>query len=299
MRLAQKITTVYDRGFYIALHDSHLNKYTKEMPHTITALGTGTADSVKYFQTAFFIQDSNTNLLIDTGGGSGILSQLDRFTIPLGEIQNIFITHKHIDHIFGLFWILRFRGAAIYAGEAPNLTIYASRENISLIQEVSKKFLKEKVIALFNSKILFLPIEDTEGLYIGDWKVDFFNIRSRKEDQWGCNIMFPTDKKIAFIGDEPYTEAVSSYCENVDYLFHDAYCLEKDRHLFNPQEISHSTVKEAAKNAQTAQVKNLILFHTEDKSTFGSRKELYTDEAKQEFSGNIFVPNDGDIIEIE
>ena len=112
------------------------------MTTSILALGTGAADSTKYYQTSFLLQDSDTNLLIDTGGGSGILAQLDRFGVPLADIQNIFITHKHIDHIFGLFWILRFRGAALHAGKAPNLTIYATRENIALIKQISAIFLK-------------------------------------------------------------------------------------------------------------------------------------------------------------
>lgn len=266
---------------------------------TITALGTGAADSTKYYQTSFLLQDQNTNLLIDTGGGSGILTQLDRFKVPLSDIQYIFISHKHIDHIFGLFWILRFRGAAIHAGKAPNLTVHASRENIALIKQVSVLFLKKKVLALFDTKIIFVSVEDNKETTINNWAIEFFNIQSKKEEQWGCKIAFPNNKTLSFIGDEPYTEAILPYCENTDYLFHEAYCLEKDREIFNPQEISHSTVKEAGMNAQTVKAKNLILFHTEDKATFGERKELYTQETKQQYTGETFVPDDGDIITID
>ncbi|OGY34516.1 MAG: hypothetical protein A3D99_03415 [Candidatus Andersenbacteria bacterium RIFCSPHIGHO2_12_FULL_45_11] len=265
----------------------------------IIALGTGAADSTKYYQTAFLIQDANTNLLIDTGGGSGILAQMDRFGVELNDIQNIFITHKHIDHIFGIFWILRFRGANIHSGKAENLTIYASQANIALIKQVSALFLKEKVLALFDSKILFIAVNDHDELLMNDWNVRFFNIQSKKEEQLGCTITFPTDKKLAFIGDEPYTEAIAPYCKDADYLFHDAYCLEKDRVLFHPEDISHSSVQDTANNAQKMGATHLILFHTEDTATFGNRKELYTAEAKERFSGNVLVPDDGDIIEIE
>ncbi|OGY35174.1 MAG: hypothetical protein A3E36_00670 [Candidatus Andersenbacteria bacterium RIFCSPHIGHO2_12_FULL_45_11b] len=268
------------------------------MTPTITALGTGCADSTKYFQTAFLIQDEHTNLLIDTGGGSGILSQLDKCDIDLNSIQNIFITHKHIDHIFGVFWILRFRGANIANGKADNITIYASAKNIALIKQVSGIFLKEKVIALFDSKIRFIAVDKTANTKINDWGLEFFDIQSKKEEQFGCHIRLPTNKTIAFIGDEPYTDAILPHCKNIDYFFHDSYCLEKDRDIFHPEEISHSTAKEAGANAQKVQAKNLILFHTEDKLTFGNRKELYAAEAKKEFSGNVFVPDDGDVIEV-
>ncbi len=268
------------------------------MTSEILALGTGAADSTKYYQTAFLIQDETTNLLIDTGGGSGILAQFDRFGVALNDIQNIFITHKHIDHIFGLFWILRFRGAAIAAERAPNLTIYASQENIALIRQISAMFLKEKVLALFDAKILFIATDDHSEITVNNWNIQFFDIQSTKETQWGCTITLPNAKKIVFIGDEPYTDNLLPYCKEADYLFHDAYCLEQDRELFHPEEISHSTTQEAAKNAQNIGAKNLILFHTEDTATFGKRKESYTEEAQKEYQGNIFVPDDGDVIEI-
>lgn len=272
--------------------------YNSDMATTITALGTGAADSTKYYQTSFFFQDEKDNVLVDTGGGSGILAQLDRFGIGLNDIQNIFITHKHIDHIFGIFWILRMRGAAIAAHTAPELTIYTSRKNIALIEDVSKQFLKQRVLSLLNTNIHFVAIDEQRDIKMSDWGIHFFDIQSSKEEQWGCNMVLPNDTTLSFIGDEPFTDKLLSYCLQTDYLFHDAYCLEQDRNIFHPEEIPHSTVREAAKNAHQVGAKNLILFHTEDRATFGKRKELYTQEAAQEYSGNIFVPNDGDLIEI-
>jgi ribonuclease Z len=61
--------------------------------------------------------------------------------------------------------------------------------------------------------------------------------------------------------------------------------------------MGHSTVKQAAAYAQSLQVKNLILFHGSD-DDLAHRKVAYTQEAQQEFSGNIFVPDDLDVIEL-
>lgn len=270
--------------------------HSKEAQMQITALGTGAADAVKYFQTSFLLSDGKNNLLIDTGGGSGVLAQMNRFGVRLNDIQNVFVSHKHIDHIFGIFWILRFRGAAIAAGKAPDLAIYATQKNIAFIKQMSGHLLKEKVLSLFDSKIQFIAIDEFPENVMGDWRVQFFDIQSKKEEQWGCAITLSNAMKISFLGDEPYTSAVASYCANSDYMFHDAYCLEQDRDLFKPHEIAHSTVIEAAKNAQRAEAKNLILFHTEDASTYGNRKALYSAEAKLVCSGNVFVPDDGEVI---
>ena len=44
-------------------------------------------------------------------------------------------------------------------------------------------------------------------------------------------------------------------------------------------------------------VKNLLLYHTEDK-TLNTRKACYTEEAAQGFSGVVHVPHDLEIIDI-
>ena len=45
-------------------------------------------------------------------------------------------------------------------------------------------------------------------------------------------------------------------------------------------------------------VKNLLLYHTEDK-TLATRRTEYAREAAQSFKGNIFVPDDLETIDID
>ena len=49
--------------------------------------------------------------------------------------------------------------------------------------------------------------------------------------------------------------------------------------------------------AEELGVKNLILYHTEEK-TLANRKENYTREAAENFKGRIFVPDDLEVIEL-
>ena len=44
-------------------------------------------------------------------------------------------------------------------------------------------------------------------------------------------------------------------------------------------------------------VENLILYHTEDKN-IEHRQELYLEEGKVYYDGNLFVPDDLDVIEL-
>ena len=71
----------------------------------------------------------------------------------------------------------------------------------------------------------------------------------------------------------------------------EAFCLYEDRDRFLPYEKHHSTVLDAARLAEELQVKNLILYHTEDR-TLDTRRQRYTAEAKTDFSGRVFVPDD-------
>ena len=79
-----------------------------------------------------------------------------------------------------------------------------------------------------------------------------------------------------------------------DYVMHEAFCLDAEEEKFKPFEKHHSTVKSVCVEMNKLNIKNLILYHTEE--SHKDKKELYTKEAKQYFDGNIIVPNDLDEI---
>ena len=74
-------------------------------------------------------------------------------------------------------------------------------------------------------------------------------------------------------------------------MMSEAFCLYRDRDIFKPYEKHHSTAIEAARTAASLGIKNLILYHTEDK-TIAERKIKYTEEAKLEFKNPVYVPDD-------
>ena len=105
-----------------------------------------------------------------------------------------------------------------------------------------------------------------------------------------CELLFP-EKFLKFIGDEPYNEVNKKYVQNCDWMLSEAYCLYDDREKFKPYQKHHSTALDAGKCADKLNIKNLLLYHTED-TDLEKRKKLYTDEAKSVFGGNVFVPYD-------
>ena len=82
----------------------------------LTALGTGYAIATNCYTTSFTISDGKEHFMIDCGGGSGVLTQLDYAGISLSAIHHIFLSHRHTDHIMGAVWMIRMIGHGIEKG---------------------------------------------------------------------------------------------------------------------------------------------------------------------------------------
>lgn len=91
---------------------------------------------------------------------------------------------------------------------------------------------------------------------------------------------------------------VEEIARNADWLCAEAYCLYEEREIETPYRYHHSTVKDEAELAEKLQVKHLILWHTIDRG-YPNRKKLYTKEASAYYSGDVIVPDDGEIIDLE
>ena len=70
-------------------------------------LGTGNALVSHIYNTCFVLETDKTQLLVDAGGGNGILAQLRKANIPITNIHHLFVTHAHSDHILGVVWVIR------------------------------------------------------------------------------------------------------------------------------------------------------------------------------------------------
>lgn len=264
----------------------------------LTMLGTGNALVTECYNTCFVIDDNGKLFMVDGGGGSTVLHQLKAAGFDYLNIHEIFVTHKHIDHLLGIIWVVRVICQAMakgtYEGEA---NIYAHDEVISLIKDMAEKLLTSKQSKYIGERLHLIEVKDGETREIGGRKVTFFDIASTKAKQFGFTMQMDGGKKLTCCGDEPYNPCEESYAKGSEWLLHEAFCLYGQADIFSPYEKHHSTAKDAAELAEQLGVKNLLLYHTEDKN-LAKRKELYTAEAKQYFSGEVFVPEDLEVIEL-
>lgn len=261
--------------------------------------GTGNAAVTRYYNTCFAIRDEEQYFMVDTGGGNGILSILEDMKIRYEHIHHIFITHEHTDHLLGIVWMVRFISTRMLSHAYPgDLKIYCHEDLIVTIDTICRLTLQAKFYQMIGDRIQLVPIHDGEMIRILNYDVTFFDIHSTKAKQFGFTTTLNNGSRLTCAGDEPYNPACAAYVAGSDWLLHEAFCLYDERERYQPYEKHHSTVKEACELAEALQIPNLVLWHTEDKSTVGNRKELYTAEGKQYYHGNLYVPDDWEILDL-
>lgn len=261
----------------------------------IIFLGTGTGGTLDLYNTCFVMQNENGNFLVDTGGSIEIIKRLNKINIGIKDIKHIFISHNHTDHILGLIWMFKKLNRAQINGDIKTkVNIYCNDVVYESIIGVSKYVLPEKVLKGALDAVDFHILKDNEQVEINGINYTFFDIKARGTKQFGfeCNI---NGKRVVFLGDETINPELYDRVKGADYVMHEAFCLDSEESIFGAYEKNHSTVKTASEVMNKLEVKNLILYHTEE--THGNeRKALYEQEGKENFSGKIYVPNDFDEI---
>ena len=268
----------------------------------ITMLGTGNATVSQIYNTCFVLQTPSTLMLVDAGGGNGILAQLKKVNVQISDIHHLFVTHAHTDHVLGVIWVIRM--VAQCKGYEGLLHVYGNDKVMKVIKTIIDMILAKKQLAKVAERVVFHQLEDGDCFKVGDMKLECFDIQSTKEKQFGFRAELPSSSDesgkplvLACLGDEPYNEQNRRYIVGADWMMCEAFCLYADRDTFKPYEKCHSTALDAGKLAEELGVKNLILYHTEEK-TLDNRKENYTREAAENFKGRIFVPDDLEVIEL-
>ena len=280
------------RKYLLPAKCQHPKKVGRYIKMKLTILGTGNAKVTKCYNTCFVLNKDKEYFMIDGGGGNTILKQLEDAGISWKEISIIFVTHKHIDHLLGIIWMLRMYCQGMARGQfGGEVTIYGHDEVISLLKQMAEMLLTPKETKFIGDKVHLEEVKDGEDRTILGHRVTFFDILSTKAKQFGFCMEYAEGKKLTCCGDEPYNECEQKYAKNSTWLLHEAFCLFSQADKFKPYEKHHSTVKDACELAQKLEAENLILYHTEDKN-ISRRKELYTEEGRQYYKGNLWIPDD-------
>lgn len=112
---------------------------------------------------SYFIQDEDTNILFDTGYSDAFIRNAVKMGISLDNLNYVVLSHGHIDHTGGLFYLINQYNEALYENKKvhkPKLvahpTTFCSKtyEGIDIGSMVSE----EKLSRLFNLNLSKEPV---------------------------------------------------------------------------------------------------------------------------------------------
>lgn len=196
----------------------------------LNILGTGHAMTLDCYNTCFTLENKDgEHILVDTGGGLQIIKQLRDAKIDFRKIHHIILSHKHTDHILGMFWIIRYAQKFFENNDYQgNLNIYMHKELESTMRKIMFEVLSQKYTKLIDERIIFHIVEDKEEVEILNYKIRFLDVQAKKDRQFGFKTILENGKTFVFLGDETFDERLRDEVENIDWLLHEAMCMDAE-----------------------------------------------------------------------
>lgn len=268
------------------------------MNPTITMLGTGSAFPTRSYNSCFLLRDNGLMLLVDAGGGNGILARLREAGTDASALRHFFVSHAHTDHILGAVWILRAAAQRMReGGETERLHLYGNSDVVEALRTICRLTLHTADYKRVEEATDFHTVADGDCIDIDGHRTEFFDVRSMNVRQTGFRLQLDNGLTLAATGDEALTAHNAEAVRGADWLVCGAFCRYADRDIYQPYEKHHYTVADVARTAQETGIPNLVLVHCEDRS-LPRREELYRSEAAGLYGGNLIVPEDGRVIDL-
>ncbi len=303
------------------------------MSFTVTILGSSSAlPTSKRFLSAHLVNHDERFFLIDCGEGTQL--QLRRFKKKTARINNIFISHLHGDHVYGLFGLI---SSLSMLGRKNVLNIYAhpkleevlndhfryfetdliyplkfhpfgAKKSLTLYEDDKLEVLciplKHRIPCsgfIFREKVKLLNVKKEMIQYYNIGIKDIINIKNGSDFETIEGKIIPNEK-LTYLPKPPKAYAYITDTKATDSIVPSIKNIDLLYHeaTFMDDDAKlakityHSTAAQAAKLAKTANVKRLVLGH------FSSRykhEEKFLEEASAIFQ-NTILAEDGMEIEI-
>lgn len=248
----------------------------------LTVLGSGTAvPSLQRNSAGYLLEENGRRILVDFGYGT--IHQLLRLGITYHDIDRIFFTHPHPDHMCDLIPFLfasrypldpRTRNLPIVAG--PGFAAYFKRMMEAFNHWLTPNAYKVEITELDEETHEF------DGLQVTTGKVQHIEM-SR-----GFRFASAEEKTVAFSGDTDYCPGIVELGRGVDLLILECSTpddMKVDKHL---------TPQLCGRIAREAGCRTLLLSHFYPPCEMSSVLEV----CQREFSGKIILADDLTIVDL-
>jgi ribonuclease BN (tRNA processing enzyme) len=237
-------------------------------------LGSGTSvPSLKRSAPAYYLEGEGSEVLIDCG--SGTVLQLERIGRSYKNIDAVFITHTHPDHVADLLPLIHGLVAT---------PLYKRENEFYLVgpEGFTKYYVKHLESVFGKAKTSFIRIAEIED------KMDFppFHIFTTRTVHVNNSIAFRFEsgsRSIVFTGDADYDQGIIDLSREADLLIADCAFPE------TMKKQGHMTPRECGLVAQKSGVKKLILSHLHPLPVPDSDK---LKECREVFQGDLLLAED-------
>jgi len=235
--------------------------------------------------------ETDIRILVDAG--PGVVRQILRANRKCTEIEHVIITHSHGDHTLGFpyfIWNHFYEGLEGFKGPEV-IHVYTLPQMIEGLQNMMKFCYGP---SNYPFKVQYHEVSDKES---GEIKIGNTVLRTIPVDHTVPNFGVRIDwngKCISYSSDTIYSELFKDMAHGSDLLIHEGFVTEELIEL--SRKVKHGTAKDAGKVAHESNSKELALVHIFP--PFMERIDDLILEAKKEFDGNIFVPEELMVINV-
>ena len=195
----------------------------------VTLLGTGApVPSMERFGPSILVEAGGQKLLFDCGRGA--TQRLWQLKIPLGQVDGLFITHLHSDHVVGIpdMWLTGWI-PAVYGRRSLPFRAWGPRGTKDMMENIVKSFSwdittrqKEKNKADSGALVQAEDIEEGYSWQKNGVKVTPFTVRHSDfiDSALGYRVDY-AGHSVILSGDTRYSENLVRYAKGADVVIHE------------------------------------------------------------------------------
>lgn len=265
----------------------------------IVFVGTGAAANADRCHACVAIQTGPEHtLLIDTGSGIEVVRNLRKAGISLASIEDVFLSHRHSDHIGGLELLMLHCGLhALETGKHANeldvfghpLVLDVARQLLNSMGSIAPKLFGQMGERL--DWVTLTPgtaVDVHSGVTLTPVVVDH---APPEGSCWGCVVDVKRGDRahrIFYSGDTRPTPALAAAARGADIILHECGGLDADADRVH--HVGHSSAGDAARLAAECRAEQLVLFHIPSHQLVAAMQA----EAERFFNGKVTVADDLD-----
>jgi ribonuclease Z len=222
----------------------------------VTLLGTGCPPPVMHrFGPSTLVEAGEQKLLFDAGRGA--LQRLTQLKVRWQDVQGVFLTHLHSDHVVG-FPDLWLTGWVVGTGRNVPLQVWGPRGTKKMLAHLEQAYEYDIRIRLYDDRaapdgVVLLAEEISEGVVYdkGGVKVTAFEVdHTPIKPAFGYRIDY-AGRSVVLSGDTRVSENLIRYAQGVDVLVHEVAAPETFQRAGTPPErvksvIAHHVTPEQA-----------------------------------------------------